>query len=184
MPSPWTQDAYIEACMFAARAHRNQQIPGTDLAYLAHLTRVTMEVMAALAVEEGFNGDLAIQCALLHDIVEDTSVTRERVAENFGPAVAHGVAALTKNPAVGSKADQMRDSLERIQAQPHEVWLVKLGDRISNLNPPPYYWTRRRTTAYYEEAQLIHRTLGAASPLLADRLQERIDAYRPHTTLP
>jgi (p)ppGpp synthase/HD superfamily hydrolase len=48
------------------------------------------------------------------------------------------VAALTKNPAVGDKPAQMRDSLERICQCSPEVWMVKLADRINNLREPPH----------------------------------------------
>ncbi len=69
MPSLWSQDLYAEAYLFAARAHRSQNVPGTDLPYIVHLNLVTAEVMAALAATDGLDGDLAVCCALLHDTI-------------------------------------------------------------------------------------------------------------------
>jgi (p)ppGpp synthase/HD superfamily hydrolase len=40
------------------------------------------------------NADLAIQCALLHDVIEDTPTTCQEVEQQFGAAVAKGVLAL------------------------------------------------------------------------------------------
>ena len=75
----------------------------------------------------------------------------------------------------------MRDSLARIRQEPREVWMVKLADRISNLMPPPAHWTKQKCAAYQEEARLILETLGEASPLLARRLGEKIEAYTQYT---
>lgn len=172
----WNQDQYVKALRFAAAAHGGQTITGTTLPYVVHITTVAMEVIAAISAEGARDAGLAVQCALLHDVIEDTSVTRDGVEAAFGPAVAAGVAALTKDAAL-PKPDAMRDSLARIRQQQQEVWIVKLADRISNLMPPPAHWTPERCAAYRDEAQLILDTLGAASPLLAARLAGKITAY-------
>jgi hypothetical protein len=56
----WSQDNYAEACWFEAEAHRNQLLPGTDLPYIVHPTLVSMEVIAALDLEPGWDEDLAV----------------------------------------------------------------------------------------------------------------------------
>jgi (p)ppGpp synthase/HD superfamily hydrolase len=172
----WSQDQYTAAARFAAAAHLGQAVPGSELPYLLHVTLVAMEVAAALRAEPGHDEDLAILCALLHDTVEDTAVTYEQVAAAFGPAVADGVLALSKDEALPDD-EQMPDSLRRIQAQPREVWLVKLADRIVNMQPPPKHWQAAKIAGYKKEARSILAALGAASPLLAARLAEKIEAY-------
>ena len=69
MQGKWTQDGYIKAYKFAAQTHRGQVVPGTDLPYVMHLSFVSMEIIAALNTEQGCNENLAVQCALLHDVV-------------------------------------------------------------------------------------------------------------------
>ena len=69
MKPGWSQEKYIKAYNFAAEAHKGQKVPGTDLPYIMHLSLVSMEIMAALSVENDLDGDLAIQCALLHDTI-------------------------------------------------------------------------------------------------------------------
>ncbi len=172
----WSQDVYIKALLFAANAHNSQKVPGTELPYLTHLTMVSMEVTAALAVEEGLDGNLAILCALLHDVLEDTSVAYEALLEIFGETVTNGVQALTKHDGL-PKHEKMADSLARIQQQPREVWMVKLADRITNLQPPPNHWTTEKMQSYQQEAQQIYAALHGASPFLATRLQQKIDNY-------
>ncbi len=174
--STWSQDLYLNAYLFAATAHRGQKVPGCDLPYITHVSLVTMEVIAALRAEPGRNEDLAVQCALLHDVLEDTQTPPETLEELFGRDVTAGVQALSKNPDL-PKPKQMPDSLRRIRQQPHEVWLVKLADRITNLLPPPAHWDNERIDHYRAEAGDILAALGEASPFLAERLRRKIDAY-------
>lgn len=56
-----------------------------------------MEVIIAGSQTPGFDLDLALQVALLHDTLEDTETTFGEVSEMFGPDIAAGVLALTKN---------------------------------------------------------------------------------------
>jgi len=68
----WSQDKYIKALRCAAEAHSGQAFPGTNLPYLMHINLVGMEVMAAISMDQNKrDGDLAVQCALLHDVIED-----------------------------------------------------------------------------------------------------------------
>ncbi|HEY0253094.1 MAG TPA: HD domain-containing protein [Kofleriaceae bacterium] len=163
-------DAYVQALQFAARKHEGQRVTGSGLPYLVHVCSVASEIL-------GVGGsDLALQCALLHDTVEDTATTLDEIRSEFGLAVMHGVSALTKNAEL-PKSEQMADSLARIQTQPHVIWIVKLADRITNLAPPPAHWTSEKRRTYREEAIVIADTLGAASPALEARIRARIAAY-------
>jgi (p)ppGpp synthase/HD superfamily hydrolase len=139
-----------------------------------------MEVMtaAASASERVEHPDLAVQCALLHDVIEDTDIAYEQVEKVFGQAVAEGVAALSKDGRMGNKAEQMADSLRRIKGQPREVWMVKLADRITNLQPPPHYWKEPKIRDYHAEAIAIHGALGSAHEALSKRLAAKIEEYR------
>jgi (p)ppGpp synthase/HD superfamily hydrolase len=186
MPSAWSQDLYIEAYRFAAQAHwdKQQLVPGTNIPYLMHFSLVTMEVIATLGQESGLDGNVAVQCALLHDTLENTDVTFDQLKSVFGIWVADGVAALTKNESIGqdlSKPDkkkaQMADGLERIKRQPREIWIVKMADRITNLQPPPYHWTKDKIKRYRDEALEIYDALKFGSKYLADRLKLKIAGY-------
>jgi (p)ppGpp synthase/HD superfamily hydrolase len=177
MSSAWSQERYIAAFRFAAERHKGQIFTGSDLPYLMHLSFVSMEVIAALNVEDGLDGDLAVQCACLHDVIEDTVTTIDELAECFGAAVATGVLALTKDETL-SKAEQISDSLRRIREQPREVAIVKLADRITNLQPPPSHWTQEKIRSYAMEARVIYDALADASPFLATRFREKLASYR------
>jgi (p)ppGpp synthase/HD superfamily hydrolase len=175
----WSQEIYIRAYRFAAKAHNGQKFPGTDLPYIMHISFVGMEVMAALKHEPEQNENLALQCALLHDVIEDTDMTFEQVKTEFGAEVSAGVSALSKNPKL-DKTMQLKDTLQRIQKQPYEVWLVKLADRVSNLGPPPHSWTRNKIKRYQREALEIHSALQKASIYLSNRLLYKIKQYETY----
>lgn len=182
MRSPWSGEAYVQALHLAAHWHRDQKVPGTELPYLVHLTSVCNEVQRALAAEPALSTgtavrpDVAVQGALLHDILEDTAMTPAELTAAVGAEVTAIVAALSKDAAL-PKAEQMADSLRRIRAEPREAWIIKLADRITNLAPPPSYWKREKCAAYRAEAEQILTALGEASPFLAARMRERIAAY-------
>ena len=175
------QTLYQTAIKFATLKHVaiNQKVPGTDLPYVVHLSNVAMEVMMANANTENFNVALAIQAALLHDTIEDTDTTFSEVEENFGLDVANAVMALTKNESL-PKEEQMMDSLQRIKKMPHEVWAVKLADRITNLQAPPSHWDNAKKKKYRAEAQIILDELASGNVFLADRLQMLIEDYRKY----
>ena len=181
MSAPFDLDRYHATWRFAAEAHQGQTYPGGGgLPYALHLSSVAAEVIASIAVEPFAGADLAVTCALLHDTVEDTAVTREQVAERFGEDVAAGVSALSKSPEL-PKAEAMADSLSRIQACPRAVWRVKLADRICNLQAPPHYWSEEKRRRYRAEAETILAALGPASPYLAARLAQKIRDYARYT---
>lgn len=175
----WTQETFTRAYRFAAKAHNGQLFPGTDLPYIMHVTFVCMEIIACLEVEKGHNGDLAVQCALLHDVIEDTPATYAVVERAFGEEVAQGVRALTKNTGL-EKERRSQDSLQRIKQQPHEIWMAKMADRITNLAPPPHYWDHEKIARYRDEAIEIHRVLQGASDFLSERLEAKINGYNAY----
>jgi (p)ppGpp synthase/HD superfamily hydrolase len=179
--STWSPDVFAKAWLFATLHHHGQTYGGPEegmhIDYVNHVASVAIEVIWALPTAPGANGDLAIQCALLHDTIEDTDVTYDIILKNFGQAVADGVQALTKTPSL-PREEQMIDSLRRIREQPQEVWLVKLADRITNLHHPPYYWDSAKIEAYRQEAIIIYEALRGANEALAERLQAKIEHYK------
>ena len=187
MPSEWSQDLYIQAYRFAAQAHweKAQLVPGTKIPYLMHFSLVAMEVMAALAVESNLDGNLAVQGALLHDTLEDTDTEYNDLANKFGGNVADAVMALTKDESIGTgitdkwQQEQLRmaDSLKRIKSQPKEVWMIKMADRITNLQPPPHHWTEDKVQRYKQESIAILDSLKDGSSFLAERLRHKIEKY-------
>jgi len=178
----WDREIYIKAWKFATKHHSGQKYGGSEegeyVDYINHIGMVTMEVIWALQhSEQQYDANLAIQCAILHDTIEDTEVSYEDIKSLFGENVANGVLALSKNGDFKNKSQQMTDSLERIKKQSKEIWMVKMADRISNLNHPPFYWNNEKKEKYLVEAKTIFEELHEANHLLAERLDEKINDY-------
>ncbi|WP_372753133.1 HD domain-containing protein [Labilibaculum sp.] len=171
------QDKYQEAIEFAGEKHKNQIMPGTNSNYLLHISNVAMEVLIAYKERQDFDINLAIQLAILHDTIEDTDTEFDELKDKFGEKVAIGVLALTKNENLPSKLEQMKDSLKRINKLTKEVGIVKLADRITNLQEPPYYWTNEKKISYSKEAEIINQTLKNKNDYLSKRLEAKIIDY-------
>jgi (p)ppGpp synthase/HD superfamily hydrolase len=174
----WSVDKYLETLNFAATAHAGQFVTNTKRAYLTHVASVAAEVLSALGGGQVGNVDinLAMQGALLHDVLEDTKVTSKALENLFGADVLRIVQALTKDRTL-PKSEQMKDSLTRILAAGKEACIIKLADRIVNLQPPPTSWTRQKCLFYQEEARLILETLKGTYPPIEARFQSKINDY-------
>jgi len=173
---------YKDILAFALKAHGEQKTPN-GLPYSFHIVSVANEIINSLSTNSISydNANIAIACALLHDVNEDT---QERVdskniefPENNIDVVVNGVAALTKNTSLPSKQEQMKDSLKRLKQMPKCVQMVKLADRITNLAPAPAFWNKHKRKAYVDEAKFILRELGASNKYLSDKLQGKIENY-------
>ncbi len=175
----WNQDIYLPTLLFAAKAHKNQKVPGSEMNYVTHIANVSMEVAAALvqSPNSGIDATFAVQCALLHDCIEDTPISYEDIKTAFGLAVADGVLALTKDFSLPTKSAQMVDSLQRIVAAGAAVRLVKMADRVNNLQSPPAHWSLDKKKKYLKEAALILAELQGVNPYIEQRLAEKIKAY-------
>jgi hypothetical protein len=174
---------FKENLAFALLAHGEQKTPH-GLPYAMHLLSVAGEVINAFSMQplSYDEHNVAIACALLHDVNEDTStmITRDTPLAGNAEVIAKGVSALTKDKTLPSKEAQMRDSIERLKKRQNCVALVKLADRITNLGVPPSRWDAAKKRAYVDEAKLILQELGYAHAYLADTLRDKITAYEAY----
>lgn len=175
----WNQEIYLKTLLFAGEAHIGQKVPGTEISYVVHITNVCMEAITAIvnSPNHQLDTDLIIQGALLHDTIEDTKVTYNDLLKHFGHKVAKGVLALSKNQNLPTKQEQMQDSLTRIIEQGPEIRVIKMADRIQNLQAPPHYWTLEKKKAYLEEAKILLNRLKGINHFIENRLAQKIAFY-------
>lgn len=165
---------------FAGEAHHEQKVPGTKANYLLHISNVTMEILLAHAHKADFDIELAMQAAILHDTVEDSEATIAEIEGIFGKDVAEAVAALTKDSSIKDKNAKMQDSLNRINKLSKEVGMVKLADRITNLQPPPPKWDSTKRANYLMQAENMAKELAGKNEYLNQRLLTKIEEYRAY----
>ena len=153
-----------------------QKMPN-GLPYIVHLSNVAMEVFMAHKQKPDFNLEIAIQLALLHDVLEDTALSFKALEDDFGNVIAMGVLALTKDSTLDKK-DQMDDSLNRILDLSREVAIVKLCDRITNLQNPPIKWDNAKIKKYHLQAIQIAERLEGKNEYLDKRINKKIEKYK------
>jgi len=119
------------AVEFAAQAHIGQTRESGE-EYISHPLAVAY-ILAELQM------DLETICAaILHDVVEDTSVSLVSLAEKFGPRVGKLVDGVTKLSRLDFKnrQEQQAETLRKMflaMAEDVRVILIKLADRLHNM---------------------------------------------------
>jgi GTP pyrophosphokinase len=115
----------------ADAAHEGQRRASGE-SYIEHPLAVAA-ILAELEMDRQ-----TIAAALLHDVVEDTSITSEQVATEFGAEIAQlveGVTKLTRIP-YQSKEDAQVENLRKMfmaMAKDIRVIIIKLADRLHNM---------------------------------------------------
>ncbi len=119
------------AIEFSRAAHQGQMRQSGD-PYVSHPIAVA-RVLTPLHIDAQ-----AIIAALLHDVVEDTDVTSEQVAEKFGKPVAELVDGLSKLDRIQfeTREDAQAENFRKMllaMARDVRVILIKLADRLHNM---------------------------------------------------
>jgi len=144
-----------KAFRFASQYHEGQTRDSGE-PYMVHPLMVA-HILADMRMDL-----VAIETGLLHDVVEDTSVTVEQVRKEFGDEVARcvdGLTKLSKLDIFGAEERQAESFRKMLLAMVEDirVIMVKLADRIHNM-----------------------RTLGYVNPERRERIaRETIEIYAP-----
>ncbi len=151
LDAQWLHSVYA----VADQAH-DGQLRASGESYIIHPLAVA-GILAELEMDRA-----TIAAALLHDVVEDTVVTSEEVAQRFGDEIAglvDGVTKLTRIP-YQSKEDAQAENLRKMflaMARDIRVIIIKLADRLHNM-----------------------RTLGHVAPAKQQRIaRETLEIYAP-----
>jgi (p)ppGpp synthase/HD superfamily hydrolase len=117
-----------EAIAFAARAHTGQLRKKTGLPFIWHPLAV-----GRLLQDEGFP-ETVVAAGILHDTVEDTTVSLAEVRERFGEDVAEIVDGCTE-PEHKTRPweERKQHTIEFMRTAPFEVRVVAAADKIDNL---------------------------------------------------
>ena len=121
-------DVITKAEQFAQEAHKDHKRKYTGDPYYVHLDEVRNIVKQA-------GGTVEQQAAaLLHDTVEDTSVTPTDITREFGPKIAKLVVELTdvSKPEDGNRKTRKAIDRDKLAGVSAEAQTVKYADLISN----------------------------------------------------
>jgi len=142
------QKAYI----FSAREHRGQ-VRSSGEPYLVHPLNVA-HILAEMRLDE-----TSIAVGLLHDVLEDTLTTKEKLEEIFGEDVAELVDGVTKisRYAYVSKEEQQAETFRKMllaMVSDLRVVLVKLADRLHNMRTLQYLPEEKRVSIAKETMEI------------------------------
>jgi len=149
------QHAFVRAYQYSAAAHEGQYRKG-GAPYITHPLAVA-ETLASWHLDAQ-----TLIAALLHDVVEDTGISSEDIANEFGKSVAQLVDGVTKLDKIQfeDKAQAQAENFRKMllaMARDVRVILIKLADRLHNM-----------------------RTLEAMQPEKVSRIaQETLEIYAP-----
>jgi len=144
-----------KAYQFASQYHAGQ-LRASGEPYMSHPLAVA-RILAGMRMDV-----VSIETGLLHDIVEDTTVTTADIQKNFGDEVARCVDGVTKLSKINffSAEDRQAESYRKMllaMVNDIRVIIVKLADRLHNM-----------------------RTLGSLSPERRERIsRETLEIYAP-----
>jgi len=164
------------AYVFSAAEHKGQ-VRRSGEPYLVHPLEVA-DLLADMRLDV-----VAIAAGLLHDIVEDTPNTIERVRELFGEQVSHVVEGVTKLSGLqfASSEERQAESFRKMllaMVDDIRVILVKLADRLHNMRTLHHLPEDRRVRIAQETrdiyAPIAHR-LGMSK--LKNELEELAFRY-------
>jgi guanosine-3',5'-bis(diphosphate) 3'-pyrophosphohydrolase len=153
--APDQVSAVRAAYLFAAQAH-GEQMRRDGTPYITHPLAVA-EILAQMHMDHQ-----SLMAAMLHDVIEDTGISKIELAKLFGSEVADLVDGVTKLEKVGhiSKAEAQAENLRKMMlamTRDIRVIIVKLADRLHNM-----------------------RTLDVLRPDKRKRIaQETLDIYAP-----
>jgi guanosine-3',5'-bis(diphosphate) 3'-pyrophosphohydrolase len=155
-----TLDLIRRAYIFSAKEHKGQ-VRASGEPYLTHPLEVA-NILAEMKMDA-----VTVGVGLLHDVVEDTLTTLEKIEELFGPEVAHivdGVTKISQIPFTSKEEKQAENFRKMLLAMTDDirVIMVKFADRLHNMRTLSYLPADRREA-------IARETLDIYAPL-ANRL--------------
>jgi (p)ppGpp synthase/HD superfamily hydrolase len=173
-------DLIDKAIKVSAKAHHNQFRKGTDLPYISHPYAVGMLLMRHDASEE------EIAAGILHDTVEDTSLTLKDIEDQFGEKVARIVEGCSEPNKDLSWEERKEHTIEYLKTAPFDIRQVTCADKLHNVSSmrkneqlePDTFWNRfkrgKDKQAWYYKS--VVDSLGEQGSFsLLDELKEEVE---------
>ena len=145
-------DRIRAAYQMARSAHEGQKRKDGS-PYVTHCVAA-----ADISVDMGLDED-SIVAALLHDVIEDTSLVHADIARQFGDAVAdivEGVTTLTRVQYTSKEDEQMENLRKMLMAMAKDirVILIKIADRLHNMRTMAYQSPEKQRSKSLETMEI------------------------------
>jgi len=143
---------------FAAQAHIDQRRKNRrSEPYINHPIAV-----AKILADAGVTDMVVLQAALLHDTIEDTSITYEIIKSVIGKEVADVVQEVTDDKSL-PKFQRKLDQIKHAATASRKAQMVKLADKCHNLQTllldPPVDWSEDRVRKYFVWSWFVYQAI-------------------------
>src|SRR5215510_13172206 len=140
------------AYIFSAKEHKGQ-VRASGEAYLTHPLEVA-NLLAEMKMDA-----VTVSVGLLHDVVEDTLVSLEKIEELFGSEIAHIVDGVTKISQIRftSREEKQAENFRKMllaMTDDIRVIMVKFADRLHNMRTLEYLPAERREAIARETMEI------------------------------
>ena len=166
------ENVVAKALDFATKAHGDQVRKYTGEPYTTHLVEV-MNIVRTVKSD-----DSMLAAALLHDTIEDTSVTEADVKKEFGDRIAQLVVELTdiSKPEDGNRATRKAMDRDKLAMVSDDAQTIKLADLISNgkdiaINDPKF------AKVFLNEKRQLLEVLDRGDSTLMKKAKWILDTY-------
>ncbi len=168
---------FIKAIRFASEKHKDQRRKGKEASpYINHPILVA-DILWSIG---GIRDYKVLISAILHDTVEDTNTSPDDIESIFGKDIRKIVEEVTDDKSL-PKMDRKRLQIETASHKSLEAKLVKLGDKISNiqdiLKNPPVDWSIERRNEYLEWAKAVVDEIRGTNITLENYFDEYYKSY-------
>src|SRR5213596_4063442 len=145
-------DLIRRAYIFSAKEHKGQ-VRASGEPYLTHPLEVA-NILAEMKMDA-----VTVSVGLLHDVVEDTLTTMEKIEELFGAEVVHIVDGVTKISQIQftSREEKQAENFRKMllaMTDDIRVIMVKFADRLHNMRTLAYLHSERREAIARETLEI------------------------------
>ena len=158
----------IKSLDLASKNHVQQKRKSDGSPYINHL----IEVAALLTEIAGIDDPDELSAAILHDILEDTDVTRDEIYKACGNRVLELVEALSDDKSL-SLYERREKVLRVLPKKPSSVKRIKLADLCSNASAIPSGWSLERQKEYFQLLDQVADICKASSHALHNEYLRR-----------
>lgn len=133
----------INALYFASNAHAGQFRKGPKHEeYIHHLIEVVHILISA-----GINDPNTLMIGALHDVLEDTDVSENKLRFEFDDYVVDGVKLLSDDKSLPLE-ERRTYQIKHVEKLPDKLKLVKVADHCSNIISIPMEWDKQKLNTY------------------------------------
>ena len=163
-----------------ARSAHEMQFRGDNIPFIIHPMRVALMFVQ---FDRNITSGVFI-AALLHDVLEDTNITKFAIEEQFGKYVARLVQSVTRLYKTGELQEKQvakRQNWEEIILEDHEVRAIKTFEDLDNMIAwkaiPPQSPVQQKIPRWLEEAREMSLPLAHATNLKAYKIMQQEYLY-------